>query len=98
MADLNPKWPKTLDEAVEVLTNMLTEEDLCAFRETSKVGGKLQWRLTIYIQNNFGLREGNQELLESCAYWVEENPLSILPEVASTVIIWTLRQKLRSWH
>lgn len=49
MADLNPKWPKTLDEAVEVLTNMLTEEDLCAFRETSKVGGKLQWRLTIYI-------------------------------------------------
>jgi len=53
--------------------------------------------LALWIRNNFGLWQGNEALLESCADFVHEDRtwyLSIHPDTASGVIVEALYERL----
>jgi hypothetical protein len=62
-----PNWPKTLDEAVARLMASMRVEDLAALRDTPE-GGLIMYHFSLgmFIRNEFGLWQGNEELLASC--------------------------------
>jgi len=81
-------WPKTVEEAVYVLTLLLEKEDKEIVRQMPEEGlPSLHFGIGIYIRNNFGLWQGNKDLLQSCG--------TDDPDDASMTIIKALQKKLR---
>ena len=85
------RWPKTVDDAVDMLIVHMSEEEKEQVRNTSEEGLiALHPDLGMCIRNSFGLWEGNEELLETCG-----SP-AMHPDSASAVIIEATRERLRS--
>jgi len=85
------RWPKTVDEAVDLLVVHMSEEEKAELRGMSKEGLlMLHHELGVCIRNSFGLWEGNTELLESCG------SAFMHADSASTAIIETTWRRLRS--
>ena len=84
------RWPKTVDETVDLIIADLSNEDKEMIREMSKGGlVTLHHELGMCIRNSFGLWEGNTELLEACGSPVMK------PDSASAVIIEATWKRLR---
>ena len=65
---MNSNWPKTVAEAVDRLLNELIEANIEKIRHMKKEELiDLHFGLGMWIRNNFGLLQGNKELLEDCA-------------------------------
>ncbi len=93
------QFPKTVEEAVDMLMDSMTHKDLESVRETSEDDLiMLHMGLGTYIRNNFGLWGGNRELLESCASVETNHPSTIDPDDASMVVIRSLWEKLQPRH
>ena len=61
------RWPKTVDDAVDLIIVHTSEEEKDEIRGMSQEGLlTLHYELGMCIRNSFGLWEGNKELLESC--------------------------------
>lgn len=87
------KWPKTVEEAVEQLLSLMSEKDKQNFRKTPKKDLIMfHFSLGLYIRNNFGLWQGNRELLQSINK--SDFPL-VHPDDASSIIIEKLWKRLR---
>ena len=97
------KWPKTIEEAVDKLISVISEEDKCTIKATKKEDLiSFHFSLGMYIRNEFGLWGDNKELLRDCglrAY--PDSPyddyilMLIHPDSASTEIIEALWEKLQ---
>jgi hypothetical protein len=75
------KFPKTVEEAVDLLIDSMIHKDLESVRETSEDDLiMLHMGLGAYIRNNFGLWGGNRELFELCASMEKNHPSTIDPE------------------
>jgi hypothetical protein len=97
---MNQNWPSTLIEAVDRLMSTLAPHDLDAIRHLSE--GELitlHFSLGLYVRNEFGLWQGNGELLTSCFPDVTDPyMLSIIkqdPDQASGVVVDTLWRRLQ---
>lgn len=87
------KWPKTVEEAVEQLLSLMSEEEKQCLRKTPKKDLIMfHFSLGLYIRNNFGLWQGNRELLQSISK--SDFPF-VHPDDASSVIIEELWKRLR---
>ena len=85
------RWPKTVDDAVDLIIVHMSEEEKEELRSTSKEGSLMfHFELGMCIRNSFGLWEGNTELLESCRSAVMH------ADSASTVIIESTWERLLS--
>ena len=83
------RWPKTVDEAVDLLIVNMSEEEREELRSTSKEGLLMfHHELGMCIRNSFWLWEGNTELLESCG-----SP-AMHPDSASAVITEAVGKRL----
>ena len=61
------QYPKSVKEAVELLSSALSEEDKQAIRNLPELGlSSLHLTLGNYIRNEFGLWRNNDELLKAC--------------------------------
>ena len=84
------RWPKTLDEAVELLLRDMNGDDLSLIR---RAGSDVDWySLGQGIRNDFGLWGRNEPLLISCG--VAGNPHAA--NAASGVIIRELKRRLEA--
>lgn len=98
---MNPDWPSTLTEAVDRLMSTMRVEDLATLRDTPE-GNLIQYHfsLGVHIRNEFGLWQGNDELLRSCCAEIDDPWLREIatnnPDKASGVIIEALWQRLQS--
>lgn len=92
--------PKTVAEAVEILTSGISLRDrmYIASLDFDDLNGNFQFSLGLYIRNQFGLWADNKDLLESCrkATWIEDK--NIHPDTASSIIIKALWQHIRKTH
>ncbi len=95
MSKTKKKWPKTVDEAVERLMAEISEEDKKTLMNTpERELIQYHFGLGMYIRNEFGLWQGNTDLLESCCgggYYQE-------PDEASSVIIKALWERLKTFQ
>lgn len=86
------KYPKTIEEAVDLLISSLSEEqrqELMNMPEEKL--GTLHFTLGIYVRNTFGLPARNTELLDACCRgWLRH------PDDVSSVIIKAAWKKLQS--
>ena len=81
-------WPKTLEQAVDRLTNALSETDLELIRLDN---ANIDWySIGQFIRNSFGLWGGNKSLLNSCG--VSDHPHAA--DEASGIIIGGLKRRL----
>ena len=94
---LQKKEPQSVAEAVERLISNLPLKDKATVANMSRneLPG-LSLSLGGYIMNNFGLRYGNRELMESCRLASKE--ILRHEEDAVTVIIAALWEKLQQTH
>jgi YVTN family beta-propeller protein len=84
-------WPKTVDEAVETLLNILSEKDQEYLRTLpEKDLPLLHMGLGMWIRNTFGLWAGNRDLLTSCG-----SP-DMHPDNCSGVILEALVKRVKS--
>jgi hypothetical protein len=86
-------WPKTVEEAVTILVDILPEEKLDFIQVLDpKDLARLHFGLGIFIRIRFGLWE-NSDLLRDCG---KEQPYGdfIEPDGASRVIVEALHQRL----
>ena len=85
-------WPKSVDDAVERLMAEISEEEKKILMNTpEKELFKYHFGFGMYIRNEFGLWQGNKDLLESCCgegYFPD-------PDEASSVIIRALWERLQ---
>ena len=89
--------PKTVDEAVARLMSELTMKDKTKIAKMNEEDlSALPLTMGQYIREQFGLTDGNEELMESCCSLSRED--DIHEETASMVIIEALWQKLRQTH
>ncbi len=85
-----PKTPRTLEEAVTVLRQVLKKKDLENIRDKKEADLiMLHHGLGTYIRNGFGLWRDNQQLREACG-----GP-TLHPDSASMVIIKALWRDLK---
>ena len=85
------EWPKCVEEAVERLMAELSEEDKKELKNTKKDLILHHFGLGEHIRNEFGLWQGNKELIASCCgegYFQD-------PDEASSVIIRALWKRLQ---
>lgn len=88
--DAKKKWPKTVEEAVNRLLSAMSKEDRRALKKMSEEDlSMLHFDLGQYIRNEFGLWQGNRELIEDCnkGYYFPD------PDHTSSVIIEALWKK-----
>ena len=81
-------WPRSLDTAVEQLLESMSEADKEQLRNMPQgelIFFHMNWAMV--IRNDFGLWEGNEELLESCG--------SFHPDDASMTIVRAVWERLR---
>lgn len=86
------EWPKSVDEAVERLMAELSDEDKKILKDTPEMElVKYHFGIGMYIRNEFGLWQGNKDLLESCcgSGYCQD------PDEASFVIIKALWKRLQ---
>ncbi len=86
--------PKTIDEAVDKLLELIPKKDKLHLKDTPE--NKLRsyhFFLGMFIRNQFGLWKGNNELLRSCA---DKDRYSMDPDNAAMVIIKALWKRLQS--
>jgi len=89
--------PKTVDEAVERLISELPLKERASIANMAEIElNSLNIILGQYIQNNFGLWTGNEDLINSCKFVAGKPDLH--PGSASQVIIDQLWKKLRETH
>ena len=92
-------WPKTVEQAVEVLLAVLSEDEKLKIAQMEKEDLiDLHFGLGMGIRNEFGLWAGNKYLLKDVAKQEglkEENWENIHPDDASTLIIYELWKKLK---
>ena len=90
-------FPKTVDEAAGRLLSQLTLKDKSKIARMGE-GELMGLRLTLgrYIGENFGIWEGNDELISSCGSMLGKG--SIKEEEAVAFIIRTLWEKLQTSH
>ena len=89
--------PKDVHEAVERLLSQLTLKDKSQIARMGQ-GDLMGLRRTLgrYIEDNFGLWEGNDALINSCGFMLGKT--SIKEEEAVVFIIWKLWEKLQTSH
>jgi len=91
-------WPTTVSEAVDRLMTGLSPLDLERLRARRKKDLILEhFGLALWIRNSFGLWQGNEALLESCADFVHEDRtwyLTIDSDTASGIIVRALHESL----
>lgn len=86
-------WPETIEEAVEQLLSLMSEEDKHCLKKTPKKDLIMfHFSLGLYIRNNFGLWKGNRELLQ---YISKSDFPFVHPDDASMIIIEELWKRLR---
>ena len=86
------EWPETLDEAAGVVIATLSDEDktyIAGMAEGDLIG--LHFSLGMWIRNNLGLWQGNQELMQS----IRQRTPAIHPDDVSMVIIEEAWKRLR---
>jgi hypothetical protein len=89
--------PKTVDEAVDRIMSELTLRDKARIaRMGPEEASALPISLGDYIWKRFGLRDGNDELVESCRLVADVDDLR--KESAIDVIADALWNKLRQTH
>lgn len=93
----NDPFPKNVAEAVERLLSQLTLRDKSKLARMGQ-GDLMGLRLTLgrYIEDNFGLWEGNDTLVSSCGFMLGKGPIK--EEEAVAFIIRTLWKKLQTSH
>ncbi len=90
-------YPKTTEEAVERLIAQMTLKDKIRMARMGQDElASLSGSLGEYIENRFGLRFGNRQLLDSCDGASRRNNPDA--ESASTVIMLMLWERLRETH
>ncbi len=85
-------WPHTVEEAVDLLLAGLRDKDKETISQVAdyfSLIGLCHHGLGTYIRNQFGLWNGNKELLEACGFQ------GIHPDDASAHILCALWKKLR---
>ena len=93
MPEAKKAWPRTVEEAVDRLLSSMSEKDKLSFKNTpEKDLIMFHFGLGAYIRNEFGLWQGNTELLKSC----EKESIFVHPDEFSSIIIEALWKKLRS--
>jgi hypothetical protein len=86
-------WPRTVPEAVERLLASRTEGDLDTLRRTPEADlAGLHFGLALYVRNEFGLWQGNRELLDAALR--DAGGLGDA-DAASTAIVHALWTRLR---
>lgn len=86
------EWPRTVEEAVDRLLSLMSEEDKQSLKNTpEKDLIMFHFGLGAYIRNEFGLWQGNTELLKSC----EKESNFVHPDDSSSIIIEALWKRLR---
>ncbi len=84
--DKNNKRPATVDEAVDLLIAELSFGDRTIIANMKERDLRdLDFAIGIRVKGEFGLRNGNKELLQSCCS--ESGQPSIDPDLASAFII-----------
>lgn len=67
MSKSRKKWPRTVAEAVNRLIQEMSEEDRETLKNTPEKDLIMyHFSLGMWIRNEFGLWQGNDELLKSC--------------------------------
>ena len=94
-----PSLPKTFGEAVESAENLLSESDKKALvKMFNEQGGVLDFHSTLgmKIRNEFGMWEGNKELMEDCSRFIgdEYSIEGLHPDEASYAVLNALAQNL----
>jgi hypothetical protein len=86
----NPDWPKTLDEAVEILIKRLDSSQIAILKNASLedlIDYHFTWGMS--IRNGFGLWKGNTALLTDCGF------LDFEADDASLFIIETVAKRVK---
>ena len=92
MSEAKKEWPRTVEEAVDRLLSLMSEEDKQSLKNTPKKDLiRFHFGLGQYIRNEFGLWQGNTELLKSC----EKESIFVHPDEFSSIIIEALWKRLR---
>ena len=94
-------WPKTINEAVELMIDTMSEVDKSEVLNTKKENlSRFHYTLGMLICGWFGLYNGNKTLLEACALTREKELERLLflndPEEAAAIIIEALWQRLQA--
>jgi hypothetical protein len=76
-------WPKTLQEAVKICLLTLTSQEKEAVKNTPKKDLiRFHVDLAMRIRNEFGMWEGNDELIRSCGAFERDDAfMTIMKEV-----------------
>lgn len=91
------KYPKTVDEAVELLIKELPLKDKAKLAGMSESQlPHLHPSLGRYIRNNYGLTENNTKLLASCRNLADDHKMD--EDSAPFIVIKRLREKLKETH
>ncbi len=94
-------WPKTINEAVELMIDTMSDVDKSELLNTKKEDlSRFHYTLGMLICGWFGLYNGNNTLLEACANTRKKEIERLLilndPEEASMIIMEEIWKKLRA--
>ena len=85
----NKKWPVTFEDAVKQVISTLTKADKAEIIKFSKKDLiMLHMSLGMKIRNDFGLRQGNEALMQACG--------SMEPDDVSTDIVEAVWKRLKA--
>jgi hypothetical protein len=91
MPEAKKEWPRTVEESVDRLLSLMSEEDKQSLKNTSEKDLIMfHFGLGAYIRNEFGLWQGNTELLKSC----KKECIFVHPDEFSSIIIEALWKRL----
>ena len=87
--EIQKKWPKTVDEAVDRILLMISEEDKNTIKNCQSKDDMSVYHASLgtWIRNNFGLWRDNKQLIQSCGGHTH-------PDDNSAVILLALWDKL----
>lgn len=93
--------PKTLEEAIDYLMGMLCDDDkkaIASCETDMEMIGLTHHGLGTWIRNNFGLWEGNDELVDGLKKHAGVNAFYVKGDDASAVILDELWKRLGEDH
>jgi hypothetical protein len=92
-----PEPPKTVQEAVDRLSNELSLKDKTVVANMAEIElSVLHTTLGEYIRNEFGIWSGNKHLITSCCFIAKRD--TIHEDEASSIIIRELWKRLKESH
>ena len=97
MIEENRHYPRTVDEAVDRLLSTLplrVRVKIAKLPENEVIG--LHFSLGLQIRDEFGLRNGNESLMESCRTLWGQNDLHV--DYACVLILKSLWKTLQKTH